>query len=100
LKVDESLNLEGLPIGAIPPGLQVDGDCRLSDLRACGNFGAGTRIGGDISLSNLPELKAIPKDLFVGGKVIVDSSFDPLLVPGHLRDKLVLEMACSVFPRW
>jgi hypothetical protein len=89
LKVDESLNLEGLPIGAIPPGLQVDGDCRLSDLRTCTAFGAGICIGGDLSLTNLPRLQALPEDLTVGGKVVVGRSFDPMLMPEHLRYRMV-----------
>jgi hypothetical protein len=91
LKVDESVNLEGLPIGAIPAGLQVGGDCRLSDLRACTVFGEGICIGGDLTLSNLPGLHAIPEDLSVGGRVVLDTGFDPLLLPSHLRDRMVIK---------
>jgi hypothetical protein len=95
LEVDETLTLEGLPIGVLPSGLQIGGDCRLADLTACTTFGAGICINRDLSLTNLPSLHALPKDLSVGGKVIVDTSFNPLLLPGHLRDRMVLEEACS-----
>ena len=91
LKVEEAIDLAGLPIGAIPPGLQVGGDCRLADLSACTTIGEGTFIAGDLSITNLPSLQALPKDLIVGGKVIVDTTFNPLLLPGHLQDRMVTE---------
>ncbi len=91
LKVDESLNLEGLPIGAIPPGLQVGGDCRLSNLRACTSFGDRISIGGDLFLTNLPRLQSLPEGLSVGGKVVVDARFDQLVLPEFLRDRLSIE---------
>ena len=89
LEVDETLTLEGLPIGALPSGLQIGGDCRLADLTFCAAFGTGICIGGDLSLINLPRLQTLPEDLTVGGKVVVDISFDPVLLPDHLQDRMV-----------
>ena len=91
LKVDETMDLENLPIRAIPPGLQIGADCRLSDLTACTAFGEGICVGGDLSFTNLPRLQAIPEDLSVVGKVIVDASFNPLLLPRKLRERVVMD---------
>jgi hypothetical protein len=89
LTVDGRMEWTTLPVTAIPSGLQVAGHCRLSDLRLCTAFGEGIRIGGDLVLAGMPELRTIPEDLSVGGQVFLETNMNPSILPRHLRDHVV-----------
>lgn len=63
---DDSLNLIGSDIEALPEGLEVDGDLRLVDCKSLKELPNNFKVGGILDLEGCTSLKKLPQGLEVG----------------------------------
>jgi hypothetical protein len=89
LKVGRDLNLTSTRITSLPDYLQVGGSLGLS-YTSITSLPAGLQVGGSLGLS-YTSITSLPDDLQVGGNIYgLDRKYWEN-VPGHLKDKLLVQ---------
>jgi len=86
LRVKGDLDLQGEDIQQLPDGLHVKRDLLLN-ATPIKKLPKGLRVGGNLELQDCENLKSLPKDLIVRGKIWLAGT--PL---GRMSDEKILNM--------